>query len=166
MADAALDVLGLGNYGSGEEDSEEDSVDGGEGTTVPEQPAPPPRRAAAPAAASLPDVGEMLNDMPQWEASEPAAAAHDRRGTNYNAVPLPSSLQREAVSHNRGTARGVASAGAASRESIRHSRAPVPVKRQAEPERSLLPPQLRRPNVTTEDQSSIRLAKRSKPADK
>ena len=179
MADAALNVLGL-SYGSGSDDDDDDEEEEEEQ----DAPAPAAPSAAAMAAAAaaatpgLPDIGDMLDDVPDWnEVGEEPEPSYDRPGTNYNAVPLPSSMSREAADHNRKSAPGAKPGKGRGRGTPNLSfppsdlpaasqkpRAQQPMKRAAEGGGALLTPQLRRPNVATEDQSAIRTAKRPKGA--
>ena len=119
------------------------------------------------------------DDVPQY----------DPKGTRYNAMALPSSMRQEAEQFNARTGKNAMGggawkqSGAAARASVAAalssdgvgvgiggsggggaatSTAPAS---KPKPKSSgvLLPPQLRRPNITTEDTSSMRTAKRPKP---
>lgn len=171
MADAALNVLGLA-YGSDSDDSDVE-----EETPVPSA---TPAATAAVAAASippqrmLPSADDLLSDLPNevdWNArTEPADASYDKPGTNYNAVRLPTTMSQDAARHNRLSRDRLLQSLAASDGASQPART-QPGQGSAQAQRpkgssgKLLPPQLRRPNVATEDLSAMRTAKRSKPAE-
>jgi hypothetical protein len=196
MAQNALDALGLAyddesSSESGEEQPQQVSV-----PTTNAAARPPVALPPVAAAASLPDAGALLSDMPEWDAehSEDDEPAHDPRGTRYNAVALPSSMSNEAAQFNKprggalsklsrpqDTAALVASAlsgvgaepASSSTQPLAHAsdRSGAPPSTAGRPSAKrksgsgggvLLPPQLRRPNVTTEELSTMRTAKRPK----
>lgn len=172
MADAALDVLGLGAYASGSETSEKD--EDSPATAPPSKAVPSSSLTPAPKSSPsliLPSAVDLdLPDEIQWnarrEANEPE---YDRPGTTYNAVPLPKALSNDAVRHNRLSAQAVAASGSRQpagaqptgpqSRHVQYPQASVVSRSSGQ----LVPPQLRRPNVATEDLESMRTAKRIKP---
>ena len=140
------------------------------------------------AAAVLPDAGSLgLPDQEDWDTRSSGDAedevAHDPVGTRYNAVAVPSTISMASEEHNYKVSKGAApkaSHGAALLEALGRTdfsstSASAPgaaagggVSKSAQrgksssPSGVLLPPQLRRPNVTTEELSNMRTAKRPK----
>ena len=145
-----LKVLGLGGYGSAaDSDSESEEEEDRPATATPVV-ATTPAVAPSVAKAALPDADDLLAggaggvDFLKHAAKAAPEPSIDKAGTSYNAVALPQSMVREAYQHNeRGKSMQAkrASSGASSQ---------------------LLPPQLRRPNVATEDLSAWQSAKRVK----
>ena len=187
MASSALDALGLDYDDSDGESSEEEAPAQAAPAPAPAAASIPPP-AAAPRSA-LPDAGALLGDMPDevdWDArAEPDEPAYDPVGTSYNNVSLPTSMASAAEKHNMyadkrrapdrttlygnpgGSAGSTSASGAASGASTTAGPSSGRGAAAAPPRRSsgaLLPPQLRRPNVTTEDLGAMRAKKRSRPA--
>ena len=155
-------LAALGSYGS------DDSGDSDEEEAAP---APPPAPAAAPAAPlappALPDADSLLSDMPTWEpAAAPAAPRLDPKGTKYNAVPLPDTLKQAAAAASSSRPPPRAPAARQLRQTEGGAR-DVPAAGSDADKKRLLPPQLRRPNISTEDNAAMRLTqnapKRPKP---
>lgn len=178
MADAALNALGLGAYGS---DNDSDSEEEEEEEAAPPSVAAPVAAAAASPQRALPSAADLLSDLPDWsERSEPDEPEYDRPGTSYNAVPLPTTMSMEASRHNRKSAEAGKKLAAQLHAPLpllsAQPQPPTPAPASATAQRprpsvpkgsssgQLLPPQLRKPNVATEDLSSMRTAKRPKPA--
>ena len=138
---------------------------------------------------ALPDAADLgLPGEDDWRADDAndvdATPAYDRVGTRYNAVALPSSMASEAETFNNRTGRQNTSSGSTGSASVKaavasalgaadaisttssSSSSSTTNRSAGKPLRNrgvMLPPQLRRPNVTTEELSSMRTAKRHKP---
>ena len=120
-----------------------------------------------------------MPDEVDWDARADASSdepEYDRPGTSYNNVALPSSMATAADRHNlyaenRDRVKGhnpktLLTGGAAVPAAATPASAPAPAvvkPRRSAPGGALIPPQLRRPNVSTEDQAAMR-TKRSKPS--
>ena len=166
----ALGALGAIYDGSDDDDNDEPPV-----AVAPASAAPTaaPAKAAASStlpATALPDAGDLLSDMPDevdWSARAAPAEevpAHDAVGTRYNAVPLPSTMARDASAHNE-VAAGKGRAQSSSFRPLRQGGAPLAAAKADGAGKNLLPPQLRRPNISTEDSGAWRTnSKRQKPA--
>ena len=187
----ALNALGLAY-----EDSDDEEPDSHPPPQVPvPQPGLPPLPAVSLpplATAALPDAGALgLPDEGDWDDDddEDAPPIHDRVGTSYNAVAVPTAISSAADEHNYKATRGAkprVTAGAAVKEAlasigsipgssaIDSQKAAATTKSREEPLKGrrssgssglLLPPQLSgRRNVTTEELSNMRTAKRQKPS--
>ena len=197
----ALSALGLA-YDSESDDGDDDEGNGGVApSAVPVAVAEKPLPAPSSSSGLLPDASGLLKDLPDevdWDArngSDDEEPQYDKKGTRYNNVALPQSLQQEQASFNATTgpraggswksggasaaaavAAGlaavddaVAGSSAAGRGGGSGSNAAPP--RRVLPKATgagaggasgmLLPPQIRgRSNVTTEELSSMRTAKR------
>ena len=137
---------------------------------------------------ALPDAANLLSGLPDevdWDAQseEDDEPAYDRKGTRYNAVALPSILSQQGeqqsvkmVSLQRRLNEGPAaslSGGAthpkpaggdtSGAKGAPPSNAPRQAPKASGSSSVLLPPQLRRPNVPTEELSQMR-TKRTKPS--
>merc|ERR1719248_161945 len=114
--------------------------------------------------------------MPNWSAM-PAVdvLTHDPMGTSYNAVPMGESLHREtarARMHSAGRKPAATTAplfGSASPAGTGGHAGVPSLKKSTESgtgksssSKQLLPPQLRRPNISTEDSHAMGVSKRSK----
>tara|TARA_B110001452_G_scaffold252942_1_gene243182 strand:+ start:264 stop:809 length:546 start_codon:yes stop_codon:yes gene_type:complete len=171
----------MSSYGDDDDDDDDDEEE--EETVAPAAAALAPKPAPAAAPAALPDAGDLLGDLPDevdWSVRAPsealeAAPAHDAVGTRYNAVPLPNAMARAGDTHNqralagkarqpskpgsqgllggRGGGGGSGGGGGGSSSAAKPSGGAG---------KSMLPPQLRRPNVATEDSAAWRTAKRHK----
>ena len=193
MASSALDALGLAYGDSDDSDDEEEeeamvakdeSLEKAStgASALPAVQLPP----LAAAAAALPDAGDLLSELPDevdWDArQEEDVPTYDPKGTTYNTVALPASMAKESEQHNakrKSVQPGRKQAPpAASSKGVNFSQSSMPVQAaqsSAQPAKVartevrgkssgvLLPPQLRRPNVTTEELSAMRSAKRQKP---
>jgi len=156
MAFAGMDPLAaLGNYGSDDSDDSEEEAP----APAPAAPAAAPAAAAPLAPAPLPDADSLLSDMPTWEppAAEPAAPALDPKGTKYNAVPMPQTMVQQANAASSSREHGRAREAKMLRPSEGSGR-DVPAAGSAVDKKRLLPPQLRRPNISTEDNAGMRVA--------
>jgi len=170
-----MDALAaLGNYEDGSDSGSDDAME-----CQPSGAASAAAAAAAAASASVPAAGLQPSLLPDasglglpdsWtshaddgddSAEEPA---HDPKGTKYNAVALPASLANATASSRPGrtthkpaaipvfSAAGSEASSSAAPAAKRQAVAPAPVPRRAVGgSGQLLPPQLRRPNVITED---------------
>uniref|UniRef100_A0A7S4FB68 Uncharacterized protein n=1 Tax=Chrysotila carterae TaxID=13221 RepID=A0A7S4FB68_CHRCT len=135
-------------------------------------------------AAALPDASALLEDMPEWRAAaEPAEPKRDPKGTRYNAVPMGELLQKEtarasmyagqkrpsasqpqlfgkaASSGKAGDAEVAKTVPVAERRALQIQNPASPAPRVG---KQLLPPQLRKPNVSTEDSGAMGIASRPK----
>jgi len=192
MASSALDALGLA-YGDSDDsdddddDEEEEAKDESLEKASTGAPALPAVQLPPLAAAALPDAGDLLSELPDevdWDArQEEDVPTYDPKGTTYNTVALPASMAKESEQHNakRKSVQPCRkqAPSAASSKGVDFSQTSMPVQaaqssvQPAKVARTevrgkssgvLLPPQLRRPNVTTEELSAMRSAKRQKPA--
>lgn len=184
----ALNALGLAY-----EDSDDEEEPASQPAPAPAPPPASamslPAVSLPPIAAALPDAGALgLPDEEDWEGHEAAEdedqPVTDRVGTKYNAVAVPTSIVKASDEHNYKATRGPQThrnAGAAVKEALASvnsvpaaasssssstERSKPPPARRTSAGGALLPPQLSgRRNVTTEELSNMRTAKRHKPAE-
>ena len=167
---SATDPLGLlGDYGDSDSGPDEASAPAAEAAAPPTQP------PAVPTSLPLPDADALLDGMPDWSATADVGAVTETRtdpkGTKYNAVPLPNTLSQAAAAAERGPIQSPSraqlrpSGGAPSGAPAAGSRAGGAPRARATPAdgKRLLPPQLKRPNVTTEDLAAMGAKRRKQP---
>ena len=149
-----MDPLALiGAYG--DSDSSDESED------APPSKSPPcrPARAESSSPVALPDADSLLDGLPDWNAQPEAPAPRDRdaKGTLYNSVPMGQSLIRET---EQGQAKDARRGQKTAPPQVKHffggaAKPAAPAKPPRAPSGPLLPPQLRRPNVSTEDKAGM-----------
>lgn len=178
----ALDALGLA-YEDDSDDDEDEVAPAQCPPAVPVASAPAPAALSMPPiAAALPDAGALgLPDEDDWSGHVDAEdePVYDPVGTKYNAVAVPTSISKASEDHNSRAGCGKRSGPSHSvmlalKEGLSASTSGIPASRPMEPPKVrtaraptgvLLPPQVRpraKPNVTTEELSNMRSAKRPK----
>ena len=185
----ALTALGLA-YNSDDDEDESENEDVEEPQKKVQRVEPPAIAAAAASSApALPDAGGLLSGLPDevdWTARADDSddeLQYDAKGTKYNAVALPASMQKESEAFNnqgrRGggewkqagdNARAAVSTALASTDllpvgaSSAAAAAPPKKPKASSSGGVLLPPQLRgRANVTTEDSKAWSSERKPKP---
>eukprot|EP00310_Coccolithus_braarudii_P006049 CAMPEP_0183359132 /NCGR_PEP_ID=MMETSP0164_2-20130417/51292_1 /TAXON_ID=221442 /ORGANISM="Coccolithus pelagicus ssp braarudi, Strain PLY182g" /LENGTH=227 /DNA_ID=CAMNT_0025533181 /DNA_START=18 /DNA_END=702 /DNA_ORIENTATION=- len=170
----SMDALAaLGDYDDDSEEEEEavDTQDTGARTSAAASCSSSKLAPAMASALALPDADALLEGMPDWSAAAAVEEAplRDKKGVSYNAVPMGETLQREtaragmhSAAHRNNTARAplfTSSRATDSASAHKKSASADPVVANSHA-KQLLPPQLRRPNISTEDSAGMGVSKR------